>query len=215
MKSFLYSQKFYYLLSLLSAILFLALWYLLWDANDLLLNTNEDVFQYLTGTTSAQNPSLWKSITLLGGPLFVSVVTVISGIYFWLRRDRKDAFLYAASMLGGLLFVLVIKQVSGFDRPEYIYATETSFSFPSGHTTLSTIFLILTGYVYMKNKKHHHRLIVLAVVVCVSILIAVSRLMLGEHWLTDILGGYLLAVVWSTTMITFFGSPHRLWIAKK
>jgi undecaprenyl-diphosphatase len=112
-------------------------------------------------------------------------------------------------MIGGGLFVLIVKQLTASNRPSSIFAIEQSFSFPSGHTALAAIFAIVTGYYTIRDKRKGHKKPILAFVILYVLLIALSRLMLGEHWFIDILGGVLIALSWSTAVIFYFKSKSR------
>jgi membrane-associated phospholipid phosphatase len=210
MKDILYTQKWYAYISLVLALLFGLLTYFVYTYNEVLLSLNENIFLYLISTDIASEVLFWKFVTFFGGPIFLGIATAVCAIYFFLKHDIYDALVYAGGMLGGLILVVLFKYFTAIERPEYIHRIEESFSFPSGHTALTTIFVFLTVYVYIRLAAHSHRYIGLCIAVVLSLIIAYSRLMLGEHWLTDIVGGYLLAGAWVSAVIFSFGRVEKL-----
>jgi undecaprenyl-diphosphatase len=101
---------------------------------------------------------------------------------------------------------MYLKSLFAFERPVYEQAIETSFSYPSGHTAISAVFLILSSYIYTHQMQVKHKKVYIGIAVCISVSIAASRLFLGEHWLSDIVGGYLLAILCSSISILLFES---------
>lgn len=202
------SNKIQKLFLFVPLVLFITLGYFVWDANEMLARLNQFVYEDLIYSEIATHTTFWRFVTSFGSASFLSATTLLVALYFIYKHDRRDVYLYLGSMLGGLLLVGAIKNITASDRPHFIGAIEQTFSFPSGHTALSTIFLILSAYIYTKNKSHTHRRIVFVVCASLSLLIAFSRLYLGEHWVLDIVGGYLLAIFWSSLCIKCISSIY-------
>jgi undecaprenyl-diphosphatase len=201
---FLHKRSTYIVLSAVSFILFTILSYFVWIGYEPLQNINQDFFQSIINSQVADYRTFWRFVTSFGGFVLLTVLTFFTAIYFFYKKDITDALIYAVGMSSGLALVGIIKQITSVDRPGYIYAVEQTFSFPSGHTALSVIFLLVTGYLYTIGKTNTHKKLVLALALILSILIAASRLALGEHWIIDIIGGYLLGLFIATSVILFF-----------
>lgn len=201
---YLHKRSTYIAISAVSFVFFTVLSYLMWIGFEPFYNLNQNFFLNIIEGELAQYMTFWRVVTSFGGFLFLSVLTLFTATYFYHKRNIADATIYAVGMLGGLFLVAALKYFTAVDRPDYVYAVEETFSFPSGHTALSAIFLIVTGYLYASQKTNSHKKIVLSITVLVSLLIAVSRLMLGEHWLLDVVGGYLLGLFFASFVILFF-----------
>ncbi len=140
---------------------------------------------------------LW--ITQFGNPLSLILLTIAMMIFFYLQRE-KIASLYMGLnlILGAGLLNHLVKLVYQRPRPAIKHlVTETSFSFPSGHAMGSMIFfgsLILLVSLLTTNEKIQLTLKIL----CggMIFLIGLSRIYLGVHYLSDIIGGYLLGLTW-------------------
>jgi undecaprenyl-diphosphatase len=176
----------------------------MWIGYEPLFELNQTFFLNTINSELSSYTTFWRIVTSLGGFVFLSVLTLFTATYFYFKKNITDALIYVLGMLGGLILVASIKHYTAIDRPDYIYAIEETFSFPSGHTALSVIFLIVSGYLYAVDKSSSYKKLVLSLTLALSILIATSRLFLGEHWVMDIVGGYLLGLAVSTSIILFF-----------
>ena len=187
----------YKIIAAVSFVFFVVLGYFVSIGEETITSLNLKVFETLIYSDIAQHQTFWRTVTALGGPYFLGFLTILTTLYFWIKKDYRDTKIYLVGMFGGALLVGVLKYITASERPHFISAIERTFSFPSGHTALSVIFLIISSYIYTKNMHHKHKLLIYVSCAIISIMIALSRLYLGEHWLTDIFGGYLLAFAYS------------------
>lgn len=157
---------------------------------------------------------LW--ITLLGkGQIVISLATIAS-ILFWLLKRRMYIVSLWITILGSELFVFIGKLLIHRSRPSELipFYNETSLSFPSGHATIA---VALYGFLLYFLWRHLHELktktTVLFVGFLVIFLIGFSRIYLGVHYLSDVLGGYLVGLLWLIVGITFtewYISKHKI-----
>jgi membrane-associated phospholipid phosphatase len=118
-------------------------------------------------------------------------------VVFAYRKKWPDAAGLAVSVFGSAGVLFALKELIGRPRPlgpipAYI---ETSFSFPSGHATLSIAFfafLLWTVYGSMSPLWKRSGLISASIII---LAIGFSRLYLGVHYLSDVLAGYILGGV--------------------
>ena len=134
-----------------------------------------------------------KAITAFGSAMFLISITVILVIAIRNKKIPIAVFLNLV-IVAGLNFLF--KNILQRPRPtEFRLINETGFSFPSGHSMVSLAFyglFIYLIYKYIKNKKLKWGLIcVLSVLI---ILIGISRIYLGVHYTSDVIGGFLLGV---------------------
>ena len=133
-----------------------------------------------------------KFMTNFGGAIFVISLTTI---LFFVIKDKKIGI----SIITNLGIVTILNQIIKFimQRPrptESRIIEETGYSFPSGHSMVSLAFygyLIYLIYKYINNKHLKRTLIIiLSVLICI---IGVSRIYLGVHYTSDVLGGFLIS----------------------
>lgn len=136
-----------------------------------------------------------KIITEFGG-IYVIITATIALILF--LKEKKHKILVPINL--GIIVLLnqLLKFVLQRPRPtEYRMISETGYSFPSGHSMVSMAFygyLIYLIYIKIDNKYIKWGLIVfLSILIC---LIGASRIYLGVHYTSDVLAGFLIAVVY-------------------
>jgi undecaprenyl-diphosphatase len=142
----------------------------------------------------------FRDLTSLGGaPVLTLVTFIVLGDLLIVGRARAAAFTAASIGLGALLNPLL---KLGFDRPrpEVVphLVEATSSSFPSGHSMGSAIVYLTLGALLASQSESPARgLYALTVAALLSALVGVSRVVLGVHYPTDVLGGWAAGLVWA------------------
>lgn len=134
-----------------------------------------------------------KFITNFGGAIFLIALTIVLLV---LIKNKKIGI----SIFSNLVIVTILNQLlkAILQRPrptEYRIVEETGYSFPSGHSMVSMAFygyLIYLIYKYVKNKYIKWiSIVLLSILVCS---IGISRIYLGVHYTSDVLGGFLISM---------------------
>jgi membrane protein DedA with SNARE-associated domain len=136
------------------------------------------------------------AITELGDPSVA--LAVIAAVLAWLlwRRAWREARYWLAAVAFGELVVVTIKAALHFPRPEGFAAVATSFSFPSGHASMSTVIYGFLAVLVAPAFRAGWRWLPYAAAALLVGAIAFSRLYLGAHWLADVLAGVGLGSAW-------------------
>lgn len=133
------------------------------------------------------------------GHLYVIVagVMIMSAILIWKKKGYAILGLLV-SVAGSALTVMLGKNIFKIGRPdEYSYYHMSSYSFPSGHATAAVSFYGMVFYLLIKNARRiKSKFALLTTGLVVILTIGFSRLYLGEHYLSDVVGGYLLGFLW-------------------
>lgn len=134
-----------------------------------------------------------KFITNFGGAIFLIILTIT---LFILIKNKKIGLSIILNLIVITGLNQILKYILQRPRPtEYRLIEETGFSFPSGHSMVSMAFygyLIYLIYKYVKNKDLKWISIVLLSILICSI--GISRIYLGVHYTSDVLGGFLISV---------------------
>ena len=134
-----------------------------------------------------------KFITNFGGAIFLIILTVVLVI---LIKNKKIGLSIFSNLVIITALNQLLKRVLQRPRPtEYRIIEETGYSFPSGHSMVSMAFygyLIYLIYKYVKNKYIKWISIVLLSLLICSI--GISRIFLGVHYTSDVLGGFFISI---------------------
>lgn len=163
--------------------------------------SNQEVLEeFLEHRTNAFT-TIMEAITSIFNPVNATVLSAVCGLAIYALTRKFHHCIYIWFSVGtAILISNILKHFIAATRPpvEVRLVTETSFSFPSGHTTGATalmfaLSMILTRYV---NQKGHGRTSIYLWVGfwVIAIAIAISRLYLGAHWMTDVLGGLMVGM---------------------
>ncbi len=150
-------------------------------------------------------PEVGRDLTALGGVAVLTLVTLAVVLFLLIGRRYGAMSLVIASTLGGLVLSSALKHLIDRPRPAlvpHLSAIYTS-SFPSGHSMLSaTVYLTLGALLARFVQGWASKVYFIAVALTLTFLVGVSRIYMGVHYPTDVLGGYAAAVVWVSLVWT-------------
>jgi undecaprenyl-diphosphatase len=139
-------------------------------------------------------------VTWLGSSFFIIPLGVAVGGYLRLRRRTwRPLVMMTAAFLGAAALYDIVKPAVGRARPPaslQVGGPDTGWAFTSGHATQSIAFYGMLAVVVITWYMPRRRLRVAIGATLVVLVVGVSRLYLGVHWLTDVLGGYALGLAW-------------------
>ena len=152
----------------------------------------------------------------LFGPVGMPIMAVAAILVLSLRRRSfTPVILIAAAGIGSLLMTLAGKDIIGRHRPplaDAIPPFEYSPSFPSGHTLNATVIAGIVGYlIWLRRHAIAAKVASLAVPVVIAVVVGLTRILLGAHWFTDVLAGWLLGAGWLALVVT----AHRLYLTAR
>ena len=152
-----------------------------------------------------------KAITFLGSGLWLfALVGVVAVALFARRRPRLGAFIIATAALGGIIDS-VVKAWVGRPRPVFSHPilVEPGKSFPSGHAMSSTVVYGAIALIVLPLVPRRARAVPVVVAVLLVLAIGFTRLALGAHYVTDVLGGYVLGAAWLSLSTAAFSAWRR------
>lgn len=150
-----------------------------------------------------------KAVSWVGRPPFLSVAVGIGSLYVLRHhRVRLCLFLVTTGLLGGLVDTAV-KVLVNRPRPEFEepIAHALGKSFPSGHAMSSTVVYGALLLVFLPMVPRRGRGLAIGVTGALVLLIAASRMALGVHFLSDVVGGIVLGLAWLCASVAAF----RIW----
>jgi membrane protein DedA with SNARE-associated domain/membrane-associated phospholipid phosphatase len=156
---------------------------------------------------------LW--ITLLAKAKIVLCVTLLLVVIFFLWNKREFVIPLIVTVTGSGMFNLLGKVAFHRQRPPGVGVyNETSFSFPSGHAAIAAaLYGFAVYFLWRRAATWGRRLNILFAGIFLVAAIGFSRLYLGVHFLSDVLGGYLLGLLWliiGISMVEWNARKERL-----
>ncbi|GAA3232765.1 hypothetical protein GCM10017691_27720 [Pseudonocardia petroleophila] len=168
----------------------------------------------LDAVVGLRTPTLDTVVTgfsALGGPVGMPVLAGVVAVGLaaaW--RQWTPVLLVAATAAGSLALTVVGKAAVGRVRPPLADAVppyEVSASFPSGHTLNAIALAGIVAYLVVRRQRTKRgRTATVLAAALFALLMGVSRVYLGHHWLTDVLVAWALGLAWLTVVVT----AHRL-----
>ena len=146
-----------------------------------------------------------RVLTWLGSnAVLVPGVVVIGGFFLLRRRDWRPLALLAAAVGGAVTLYDIAKPLVGRPRPlSSIWIGHYSgAAFPSGHATAAVAFYATLALILSMGASYGRRALVWFGATLVTVVVGASRVYLGAHWLTDVLGGYALGAAWVALIVT-------------
>ena len=144
-------------------------------------------------------------LTTLGATWFVVSVALPFLIFLISRRRFYWIAITISSVFGGMLLNRSLKYVFHRPRPRFDdpILSLTSYSFPSGHTMAATVLYgVLAAYLLSKTSRRSSRALIIFVAGLLIGLVAFSRIYLGAHYLSDVLGAMAEGLAWLSLCVT-------------
>src|SRR5216684_4907150 len=159
--------------------------------------------------------AIFHAITLLGSPVTLTVLALGVGLLLGVRRQWIVLGGWIAAFGGGSLLNQALKGVIQRPRPPQadMFLRHYSWSFPSGHAMVSLIGYGMLAYLLVVLWVHRRSLQIAIVVGATLLILAIglSRLYLGVHYFSDVVGGYAAGVLWLSTCVSGLEVARR-WV---
>jgi membrane-associated phospholipid phosphatase len=185
----------------------------------------------------ADPPDLWLTETLQGQHWLDAPLRAVSWIGSWpqelaiygalvlalaIRRGLRAASTLVGAVLGATALYWAVKALVRRPRPAgphvHVLGHLGTYSFPSGHVvTYVACYGFLAYLAWTTMRRGALRVAAVAICLALVALIGLSRIYLGEHWASDVLGGYLLGGIWLSLVLRAYvasagpsgAGPHR------
>ena len=158
------------------------------------------ILQWLHAHQHPLITQLMIEMTYLGTGSVVVVVVGVAALFLWHTEHKHSARLLLAATIGNIVLNGVLKLVYHRARPTVFewQTTAVSSSFPSGHAMSATVVYGTVAYLVMRLQKHHWaKMLTLGAAVLLILLVCLTRLYLGVHYPSDVIGGMIVGVAWA------------------
>lgn len=143
--------------------------------------------------------AIMRGLSLVGSTVVLAIGTIIVVIWFAKQKWGREAKLFTATMIGGSLLNVTLKLTFKRARPTPFFdlTPPETYSFPSGHSLASACFFgALAAILSTRIEKKRRRMFVWIACSIMFLSIGFSRIYLGVHHTTDVIAGFVAALIW-------------------
>ena len=192
-------------MSVLTGLLFIASWALFAiprhiTSDNLLSNVDLYLFNALQSLRTPFGDRLMIMITELGDSEVLYAFTLLLSLWLIWRRDWRMALHWVITVAAVGLLTWALKFHTAVPRPPLLDTSVMSYAFPSMHASLSVAVFGFLAVAIARELRSNWHWVPYSLTVFLVVSISFSRLYLGAHWLSDILAGWSLGLVWVATM---------------
>ena len=175
--------------------------------HDVLVHRDEAVATWFHTNGTALGDRIFVIISMIGSPAAMAVLFGAAVLYLWRAKQRPLLVAWALSYVGGTVLDGIMKDVIRRPRPEFAakFLHFQSWSFPSGHSMGSLIGFSMLAYTIIKVGKIESlaaRVAIWAAALIMIALVGYSRIYLAVHYLSDVVAGYTLGLLWLAVCFT-------------
>lgn len=126
------------------------------------------------------------------------ILILLSLVILLICKDKKMGLIIIINLLVSILLNIIFKGIIQRDRPlEDFLITESGYSFPSGHSMVSMAYYgLIIYFIYKKIKDKRVRNVLMILIGFLILAIGFSRIYLGVHFASDVIGGFLISIIY-------------------
>ena len=139
--------------------------------------------------------------TIFNDKILLLIMVLLSAFLIWIKETQKAIFIFFSAGFGGLI-LFIIKYTVQRVRP--LPEVFSGYSFPSGHSTIIVVFFL--SLLFIINKKEILSMLATFAIIAVPI----SRVVLGAHFLSDVIAGLLLGSIVVDFMKVYYKKIYNI-----
>lgn len=163
---------------------------------------DENIYNLIMNLRNERITAVIMFISFLGSSISLIILSIAQ---IFLNKDKKDAKFITLNLIFIFLLNRLLKLIIARPRPSVLsLVQENGYSFPSGHAMVSMAFYGFIIYLInmnIKNKKIKYPIIIILTILI--FLIGISRIYLGVHYATDIIGGFVIGFIYLLFFIKY------------
>lgn len=152
---------------------------------------DDSIYNFIIGFRSNPLDLVLKTITRLGDTIVIMIIVIVTLMFL----NKRNRIILGSTTILTVTFNQAIKHILRRPRPEHLrLIKQGGFSYPSGHSMIAICVYGIMIYLINKNIKNKKIKIMLSILLTILILtIGISRIYVGVHYPSDVLGGFLLS----------------------
>ncbi len=184
-----------WIIMFISIIIFLIILEDIFDSE--IVNFDENGYKLISKSTSDFTTFFAKIVTSFANPIGLLIAMLIS---IFIAKKKRIKISIVINLAIAVILNFVLKNIIQRPRPtEHRLIDESGYSFPSGHSMVSMAFYGYIMYLILKNVKNKYVKVIYSVFIgALIICIGLSRVYLGVHYASDVVGGFMIALSYLT-----------------
>ncbi len=168
------------------------------------------ISSFIIGIRNDNLTKIMINFTNIGGAYSLIVISIL---LLFIIKNKKIPITIIINLIIVFLTSQLFKVIFHRSRPDTLFLTSASgYSYPSGHTMVSTAYFIFILYlIYKHYNSKLLRIILTSFISILLILILFSRIYLGVHYLSDIIGGFSLGISYLIIFLTIINKEVKIW----
>lgn len=153
-----------------------------------------------------------RDVTALGSTTVLTTISLLVVAYMFLLSNRTMAGLVATSALTGTTAVTLLKAIFDRVRPDSSLAhmAVEGPAFPSSHASMSAVvYLTIAALIASTRPTRAERVLLLTTAAVLALLVGISRIILGVHWATDVIAGWMFGSAWAFAWVMLYEWKSR------
>lgn len=173
---------------------------------------DEKILKKVDENITSVKTKVMKIITFFGSYKFLLPVGLLILLFMVKEKNWVSAIFLILASIGSFGINTLLKYYYIRTRPiKYFLIEKGGYSFPSGHAMVSMTFYTIITYLLTRDKLNNRKNIMLWILNFIIIgLIGYSRIYLGVHWPTDVIGGYTVGILFSYCIILSEDTIERI-----
>ena len=152
------------------------------------------LYKYISMLINKDLTSIIRIITNTGSVVFSIIIIIITSILLYKYNKKDDLKYFLIIMIIGNITSFTLKLIIARNRPDILrLMIENTYSFPSGHTFITT--LLYGSILVLLNKYYKKSYVLWTIYGILVMLIMFTRIYLGVHYFSDTLGGFFLGII--------------------
>ncbi len=161
---------------------------------------------FLHGLANPALDTLMNGLTAMGSTAVVIALFIVAMLLLIWRHHRREAVFLAVAIGGSVIIDQALKLIFHRPRPQLSWSqVQPEYSFPSGHSMNSLVFYLALAIIVGTLLGRRAGVVAVIVAVGLAVLIGASRIYLGYHYFTDVVGGLVAGLAWLLIMSWAFG----------
>ena len=170
------------------------------------VSLDRTIERWADGELTASSNDVLSAVTDFGGTLVLVVIGLAVALFEWVRTRSARVFVFLALVIGGqALASALIKELVGRGRPALGQLAGLDTSFPSGHSAGAAATFAACALLLGRRRSPRTQAVLTGLGVGIAIAVGASRVLLGVHWFSDVIGGLVLGWAWFAIVSLAFG----------